>query len=105
MFERCVEFFLNEPRRLVAAGSGLLSLSGFLVVLGLRVAIATNAISAVMTLGSRTKPVVGIADVWTGVPTWWIPESILGFGFALFLGVMGVWAIQVGRTYQRLLGH
>lgn len=100
MFDRCLDFFLREPRRLVRAGSGLLSLGGVLIVLGLRVVIATTALSAVTR--ARGGTAIEAADIWPGLPAWWIPETLFRFGFALVLSFLGVWAIWIGRMYQRL---
>ncbi|SOY71785.1 conserved hypothetical protein [Cupriavidus phytorum] len=105
MLERCLEYFLTEPRRLVNLGSALLQAGGLLLVAGLLGFLVTTAGSVVTGMATRTRPVVELAEVLPGLPTWWVPESLAGYGFAVCCGLIGLWAIQAGRTYQRLLGH
>lgn len=105
MVERCIEYFLTEPRRLVNLGRALLQAGGFLVVAGLLGFLATTAGSFVAGMATSTRPVVELAEVLPGLPTWWVPESLAAYGFAVCCGLIGVWAIHMGRMYERLLGH
>ncbi|MDY7508801.1 hypothetical protein [Ralstonia wenshanensis] len=105
MLERCVDFFLAEPRRLIQLGLSLLRVGGVLLVAGLLGTAATTAVSVVKGLAGGVRPTVELAEVMAGLPTWWIPESGLGYGFALCCVAAGVWAIHTGRTYQRLLQY
>jgi hypothetical protein len=104
MFERLVDFFLTEPRRLILLGALLVRTGGALVIAGLVGQAATTAVSAVKGLAGGPLPDVLLADVLPGYLSVWMPESIPSFAFALFLVVSGVWAARTGRTYQRCLG-
>lgn len=105
MLERCVDFFLGEPRRLVQLGLALLRIGCVLIGVGLLGAAATTAVSVVKGLGGGVRPTVELAEVIPSLPTWWIPESALGYGFALCSVAAGIWTIHTGRTYQRLLQY
>ncbi|MCY1206183.1 hypothetical protein D9M68_209940 [compost metagenome] len=102
MLDRCIEYFMNEPRRLMNVGRAILNCSGFLVVAGLCGALATTATSVVVGMASKARPAVDLADVFPNLPVWWVPETVVGYGFALCCGLIGVWLIQAGRTLQRM---
>lgn len=103
MLERCFEFFLVEPRRLMQLGRALLQFGLVLFVAGVAGATATTAVSVVTGMATKSRPTVALSDVVTGLPTWWVPESVIGYGFVLCCGAFGAWAMHAGRTYQRLL--
>lgn len=102
MIDRFAGFFLTEPRRLVVLGRVLLNFSGFLVMAGLFGALATTANSFAIGMSAKAKPVIELADAFPGIPVWWVPESVFGYAFALLCGLLGVFVIRTGRTYQRL---
>lgn len=103
MLERCITYFLTEPLRLVHFGRALLRVSGILFLAGVVGAMATTTISVVTGMAKTSRPTVELIDLVAGLPTWWVPESVIGYGFALFCGAAGVWAIRTGRTFQRVL--
>ncbi len=98
MLHWCIEYFMNEPRRLMNLGRTILNCSGFLIVAGLCGALATTA----TWMASKAKPPVDLADAFPSLPVWWVPESAVGYGFALCCGLIGIWLIQAGRTLQRM---
>lgn len=105
MLERCITYFLTEPLRLVHLGRALLRVSGILFLAGIVGAMATTTISLVIGMAKTSRPAVEFIDLVADLPTWWVPESVMGYGFALLCGVAGVWAIRTGRTFQRLLRY
>lgn len=105
MLERCTTYFLTEPLRLVHFGRALLRVSGILFLAGVLGAMATTTISVVTGMATTSRPTVELIDLVSDLPTWWVPESVIGYGFALFCGVAGVWAILTGRAFQRLLRY
>lgn len=104
MVDRLVDYFLGEPRRLVALGAALVRVAGFLLLAGVVGKAATTAVSAVKSLGGATRVDALLADVFPDYLSFWMPESVLGFGFALLLLAVGVAAARTGRTYQRYIG-
>ena len=104
MYERLVDFFLTEPRRLILLGALLVRTGGALVIAGLVGQVATTAVSAVKGLAGGLRPNVLLADVLPGYLSVWMPESIPSFAFGMLLVASGVWADRTGRSYQRCLG-
>ncbi|OQS40557.1 hypothetical protein B0T39_11060 [Chromobacterium haemolyticum] len=45
----------------------------------------------------------GIAAIFPSIPTWWIPETAFGFGFALLLIVLGVLLALEGKKLKRVM--
>ncbi len=104
MLDRLLDYFLGEPRRLVALGAALVRIGGFLLVAGLVGQVATTTVSAVKVLAGAPRVEVPLADVLPGYLSSWMPESALGFGLALFLVAGGLVAARTGRVYERFLG-
>lgn len=106
MLERIIDYFLGQPRRLLELGRALLNSAGVLFIAGMvgytAVTVAT-AVARSVSKGANT--VVTLADVLPAIPTWWVPESGLGFGLAAALGLVGAVALQTGRAYERVLHH
>jgi len=103
MLERIEDYFLTEPERLVGLGSALFYLGGWLILCGLvgRVASAVNGIGA---LGGHAGAVKTLADIYPSLPTWWVPESIIGAVPALFIIAIGFWLNQTGKRICRFMG-
>jgi hypothetical protein len=104
MVERLIDFFLGEPRRLVALGAALVRAGGFLFVAGLVGQVATTAVSAAKGLAGAPRVDVALADVLPDYLSRWMPESALGFGLALLLVAAGLVAARTGRVYERYMG-
>ncbi len=66
-------------------------------------AVSVAATARRVSKGAGT--VVTLADVLPAIPTWWVPESVLGFVFAAALGLVGAVALQTGLAYERVLRH
>lgn len=105
MLEHLMDYFLTRPKRLVALGQVLTRFGGFLVVLGAIAHAATKSLSVVRGMAGVHQTDPTLADLLPAVPTWWIPESALGFGLVALLLLAGVVALHTGRMYERLLRH
>ncbi len=103
MLEHLVDYFLAQPKRLVTLGQGLIRSGGFLVVLGVIAHAATTSVSVVRGMAGAQHSAPALADLLPAVPTWWVPESAVGFGLAALLLLAGVVAVRTGRTYERVL--
>lgn len=105
MIDNLITFMLTQPRRLMEWGMLLARTGALLLAFGAIGRIATTGISVIQGMAAHARPVIAIADVLPGIPTWWIPETIFGFAFALLLIVAGLAAVYVGRAYERLCLH
>lgn len=105
MLEHLVDYFLTRPKRLVALGQVLIRSGGFLVVLGVIAHAATNSLSVVRGMADGRQSAPTLADLLPAVPTWWVPESAVGFGLVALLLLAGVVALRTGRMCERVLRH
>ena len=76
MVDRLIDYFLSEPRRLVALGAALVRFAGLLLVAGLVGEVATTAVSAVKGLAGAARVDVPLADVLPNYLSVWMPESL-----------------------------
>jgi hypothetical protein len=104
MVDRLIDYFIGVPRRLVTLGAVLVRLGGFLMVAGLVGQVGTTAVSVVKGLGGGARLDVPLAEVFPGYLSFWMPESVFGFGVALLLLAAGVMATRTGRMYERFMG-
>lgn len=105
MLEHLVDYFLTRPKRLVALGQVLTRFGGFLVVLGVIAHAATKSLSVVRGMAGVRQTDTTLADLLSAVPTWWVPESAVGFGLAALLLLAGLVALHTGHMYERVLRH
>lgn len=105
MLDCLLGYFLTQPRRLIDWGRAVVVLAGFIAVVGVLARVATTAASVVRSLSGASEPASKVADLLPGLPTWWVPETVFGYGFVLLLFAAGVLAWQKGQKYERFLGH
>lgn len=98
MLDQFAEFFLLHPKRLVAVGEALYSVASALVVLG-----ACATVAAINSLGRQVRSQSTLADLLPGLPTWWIPETLVGFVFVIVVAIVGVVIAREGRNLERFL--
>lgn len=99
------EYFLAKPERLVRFGQYLALLGGWIIILALVGQVATGAVNVVGNIGRHASTVKMLADIYPSIPTWWVPESIIGAMPAVVGLVVGFWMNQTGKRYQRILGQ
>lgn len=105
MLEHLLDYFLTRPKRLIALGRGLTRFGGFLVVLGVIAHAATKSLSMVRGVAGGYQTVPTLADLLPVLPTWWVPESAVGFASVALLILAGVVALRTGRVYERALRY
>ncbi len=103
MLENLIDYFLIQPRRLVALGRGLLNLSGLLMVAAAVGHMATTAASVVHGIGGVARPSAMLDELLPGIPTWWVPESAGGLLLAALIALGGAVALLSGRKYEKFL--
>lgn len=104
MIERMIDFFLERPKRLTFLGRILVEVGGSVLVIGAIGHFATSTSSIVYTLAKVPTPERTLADLYPSLPTWWVPESIIGSIPALTLIILGLWLATAGRRLSRYLG-
>jgi hypothetical protein len=103
MFDKVLVFFMAEPRRLESLGSTLASIGAAVILVGLFGHLAVVATGAVGGLAGHSNTVNSLAQIYPSLPTWWIPEGIVGGLPALFLVAAGIWLNVTGKRIRRFL--
>lgn len=104
MYEWLITWFLSRPTRIVHVGNSLSRAGMFLIVAGLLGRVATIGVSATKSMSRIETGVLLLSDLYPTVPTWWIPESIIGYGLSIILVIAGLIVVQTGREMTRALG-
>lgn len=101
MFERIYEYSLSEPRRLIGLGKNFIRAGGFILVLGAIGHAATVSVSVAQSLGKQMVNPQGLADLYPSIPTWFVPESIVGCVPAVLLMIIGFSIASLGERLKR----
>jgi len=105
MLERLEDYFLTEPQRLVQLGRALFLIGGWLIIIALGGQVATSVANGMASIGGHAGTVKLLADIYPSIPTWWVPESIVGALPAMFITGIGLWINQTGQRIRRFMGH
>jgi hypothetical protein len=105
MLERLEDYFLTEPERLIGLGRALVYLGGMLIMFGLVGHVATSAANGIGIIGGHADTVKTLADIYPSLPTWWVPESIIGALPAIVTSALGIWLTLTGKRLRRLIGR
>lgn len=97
------EFFLLRPKRLVAVGEALFSIASVLTILGACASMYTSAVAALNRLGRQVRSQSTLTDLLPGLPTWWVPETFVGFVLVIAVAIVGAVMAREGRTLERFL--
>lgn len=103
MLDRLAGFFLLHPKRLVVVGEGLCSVASALVMLGACANLYTGAIVAINSLGHQARSQSTLAELLPDLPTWWVPETLVGFVFTIAVAIVGAVIAREGRNLERFL--
>jgi hypothetical protein len=95
------EFFYTRPSRIVSLGSGTFSLGSGLIIAGLIGAVGTTAINRLPTLAHSPVDTKTLAEIYPDLPTWWIPESSIGFFLSFVLAMIGVVVALHGKQVSK----
>ncbi|MDO8456820.1 MAG: hypothetical protein Q7T07_07905 [Burkholderiaceae bacterium] len=100
--ENLYEWFHEQPDRIVNIGSSFLSIGFVLLIAGLWGRVASTAAEALNHLDKQPAEVT-LSNLFPNMPTWWIPESVLGCLFVLLLLVYGGILLFHGKRYKRIM--
>ena len=105
MLERLKDYFLAEPERFIGQGRAMVYLGVGLIMFGLVGNVATSAANGIGISGGNAGAVKTLADIYPSLPTWWVPESIIGALPAIVITAIGVWLILTGKRVRRFIGR
>ena len=103
MLDSLYAFFYEQPARITAAGGALLWLARLQFIAGIAVLGLTKLRSSVRFLGPHPPAHHFTAEqLFPGIPTFWVPESFLGFLVVALVAVWGLMLFTHGRQVERL---
>lgn len=102
--ESILNFLFSQPSFFRQFGILLAEVSGGIGIIGLIGRVVTTAANTSL-ITKQAQPEKQLADVMTGFPTFWIPESALGFSLVCFLFVIGLTIAWKGKDIERKLGY
>lgn len=97
MFEETLAFLLSRPSRLKAIGVFLSSTSATLIILGLLLRRGVIAVEAIQNMAKVATEKVTLSLLYQEFPTWFIPESALGYVFLMVIFAVGMCAQMVAK--------
>ena len=103
MLEQLSDYFISKPTRLRLFGHLLFRISSAVLVVGLIGRVAVVGASALASFGGDPSGRVTLAALCPNLPTWWVPESALGFVAICAIGMVGLAVAHIAKTWLRLL--
>jgi hypothetical protein len=94
------DFFLSNPGRLVLLGRTIVYGAWIPLLAGLVGRIAFAGQAAVALIG-RAPATSDLASLYPTLPTFFVPESVVGFALWIAVGLAGVWTVHVGKKWER----
>lgn len=97
MTDLVLMFLMSQPGRLTQIGRAIYKFAAFQVVVGLVAQVATSALRHARPQGGSRW----LSDLWPALPTWWIPETVLGMIAVTSLAAVGLLIAYEGRQVDR----
>lgn len=104
MYEMLIEFFIARPGRLSSLGRALFQVSAMILMVGLCGRIAITGTSAIRAMAGAVSLGISLAMLYPSLPTWWVPESFLGYFACVLTAVLGLTLVQMGKAIDRAIG-
>ena len=105
MYEMLIEFFIARPSRLSALGRTLFQASASILLVGVCGHVAITASSAIRAMAISVPTSTSLAMLYPSLPTWWVPESFLGYFACVLIAVLGLTLVQMGKAVDRAIGQ
>ena len=99
MTDLVLMFLLSQPHRVTFVGRLLYRFAAFQILAGVIAQLLTIALRRTQPHGDYRL----IADVLPNLPTWWIPESVLGMIAVTTVAAIGLAIAYGGRQVERRL--
>ncbi len=90
-------FLLSQPHRVTLIGRVLYRFAAFQVVAGVVAQILTSSLRQMQPHHAARW----LSDVFPGLPTWWIPETVLGMIGVTSVAALGLAIAYGGRQSER----
>ncbi len=66
--------------------------------------VAITATSAIRAMAVSEPTNTSLAMLYPSLPTWWVPESFLGYFACVLTAVLGMTLVQMGKAIERAIG-
>lgn len=98
---RLLTYLVEEPGRVTSIGRLMVRVCCALVVAAAIANFATKVTSIALSIGGSLEQQKALADIYPGLPLWWVPESTLAIA-ASILGIgVGYIVFLSGRMIDR----
>ena len=104
MYEMLIEFYIARPGRLSALGRALFQVSAMILLVGACGHVAITATSAIRVMAVYEPTNTSLAMLYPSLPTWWVPESLLGYFACVLTAVLGLTLVQMRKVIDRGIG-
>lgn len=104
MYEMLIEFFIARPGRLRALGRAMFRVSAMILLVGLCGHVAITGTSAIRAMVVPVPTDTSLATLYPSMPTWWVPESFLGYLTVAMTATLGLTLVQMGKAIDRAIG-
>jgi hypothetical protein len=101
MYEMLIELFIARPGRLNAIGRALYQVSAMILLVGFCGQVAITVTSAIRAMAVAVPTDTSLDMLYPALPTWWVPESFLGYFACVLAAVLGLTLVQVGKVIDR----
>lgn len=101
MLERLFLSLLNPPSRLRDLGTTLFHIGLSLCAVGLVLQGVSSIVEVTQTMGKTAVPESAAAHLLPALPTWFIPESLLGFVFWVAIAAVGWLCQSYAKDFER----
>lgn len=92
---------LEKPKTVRWWGKLLFNAGGLATIVGIWGVLALRAIAMPAKLGVTAALTRSLADAYPALPTWWIPESAVGFILSLGVAAVGLWLVMATKHLNR----
>lgn len=94
---------IEKPRAVAGWSRAFFNAGWIVAVAGLYGQVAPRVTDLSATFGSKAagKSPAALADLYPAIPTWWIPESALGFARCAVAAMLGLWLIVTAKRLSR----
>ncbi len=101
MLERLFLSLLNPPSRLRDLGATLFHIGLSLCAVGLVLQGASRIVEVTQRMGNAVVPESAAAYLLPALPTWFIPESLVGFAFWISVAAVGWCCQSYAKDFER----
>lgn len=102
MFAFIPVFLLNPPARLKVLGQALAHCSFILVIVGLYLRMGPMVMNTLLMSQGLNRVPTTLATMYPAFPTWFVPESTVGFAILIGTWALGVYISFLAKKIERI---